>query len=342
MTRPSYYTLAPAAALTVFAFTFTACGGGSHGGGIGGTGIVFGAISGLGSVIVDDIDFDTADAVITKNGDPASVADLALGAIVTIEGEFDEIDMTGTADSISISTLLEGPLQRLADDASTATVVGGAVVLGRDTLVDGIVLEPAAIGEYVEVSGFVDAAGNIRATRIVGVPAPVDLGLALRGNVEGADVGTNTFMIRGVNVNYAGAELIDAPASGIVDGLDVRITVLAPPSNGSVQAVRVRFFAPSSAEQVDRIVKHEGIVTRQLAPRRFVLGGRRIFSVTASTRIVGGRLVDIRPDVAVALVGVLDSEGIVRAERLEIRGAVDAVPTAPLGTADQRAYFDSF
>ena len=64
------------------------------GGGIGGTGISIGTISGFGSVIVNEVDFDTKEAQVVVNsqskgaGDEAVSTNLAIGMVVRIEARY--------------------------------------------------------------------------------------------------------------------------------------------------------------------------------------------------------------------------------------------------------------
>ncbi len=336
---PFFHRAVLAAALSLFV---SSCGGGGHGGGIGGTGIVFGAISGFGSVIVNDVEFDTSTAVVTRDGEPATASQLGLGMIVTVEGQLDADRLTGVADTIEVTTLLEGPLETVASDLATASVLGGNLVFGPDTVVEDLTLsDTAAVGKNVEVSGFVDANGNIRVTRIAGSTSIVDSGFAVRGVIENVDTIAETFTIRGVTISYAMAELSDVPAGGVVDGLEVRTIIIDAPINRLATAMSVRFFTRAASEDTDRIVKLEGIVTARIGARRFVLGGRRVFRVTDTTRIIGGVAADLGPDVAVGIVGVLEDTGIVRAERIEIRGRVATVPGAPAEPVAS-GYIDSF
>jgi hypothetical protein len=74
-------------AASLLALLAAACGGAGHGGGIGGTGIVFGAISGFGSVIVAGVEFDSSSAIVTLNGENVEETALALGMVVTVRGQ---------------------------------------------------------------------------------------------------------------------------------------------------------------------------------------------------------------------------------------------------------------
>ena len=82
----------------------TSCGNENQstaGGGVGGTGISVGTITGFGSVFVNGVEFDTSGASITVDGTPASESDLGIGMVVAVEGAFNENGLTGKADRIT-------------------------------------------------------------------------------------------------------------------------------------------------------------------------------------------------------------------------------------------------
>jgi hypothetical protein len=71
------------------------------GGAIKGTSVFYGPISGVGGIIVNDLELDTTNAEITIDGDPATPADLVLGMIVAVRGKVDREAGTGDAALIS-------------------------------------------------------------------------------------------------------------------------------------------------------------------------------------------------------------------------------------------------
>ena len=99
-----------------------ACGGGSGGGGtvasggIGGTGVTSGTVSGFGSVFVNGIEFETDGASrnvddetdISNGRDDDTV--LGIGMVVTIIGTVNDDGVTGTAESIEYDDEVEGPV----------------------------------------------------------------------------------------------------------------------------------------------------------------------------------------------------------------------------------------
>ena len=69
----------------------TACGGGGSqvsDGGISGTGISVGPITGFGSIISNGIEFNTVNANISFNGEQGTSTQLKVGMLVTVDGNF--------------------------------------------------------------------------------------------------------------------------------------------------------------------------------------------------------------------------------------------------------------
>ncbi len=145
------------------------CGGGGSGqlaeGGIGGTGISTGRITGFGSVFVNSVGFNTDDAVITVDGEVASEADLGIGMVVAVEGTFDPNGLTGKANRITYEEIVEGTVDAI-DGAAESLVVLGQTVLtnqdnrtvifdGSDAAVQPFGLQDIRIGERVIVMGVI-------------------------------------------------------------------------------------------------------------------------------------------------------------------------------------------
>lgn len=147
-------------------------------GGIGGTGISTGTVTGFGSIVVNGVHFDTTGAVVYKDDDTpvtnmndADINQLiSLGMTVTIEGTFNEDGTTGTASTITYEDILEGPVVG-TPSGSTFNVLGQTV-----NVVDGVTqygcdesyipctfsgFSDLADRKVVEVSGFINENGEI-------------------------------------------------------------------------------------------------------------------------------------------------------------------------------------
>ncbi len=291
------------------------CGGGaSFGGGIGGTGLVVGPITDFGSVIVEGVEFDTSAAIVTIDGQPATPADLALGMVVTVQGEIDSSGTTGVADTVEFTSLIEGPVTDVDLASKTATVLGQTVRVDADTVLDRIAPDVSAIGVPVRVSGFIDGDGTIRATRISRRPS--GLPFVITGTVRRLDKLARRFHVRGIMIDFSGAVIDAIPAGGLRDGLLARVTLVANPMNNVVQALRVRFIEPP----VDRVsnveVRLAGFVSDLDPPQQFVVNELATVRVVADTTFVGGTAADITVNTKLAVVGRVTSQRIVIARRI--------------------------
>lgn len=140
-------------------------------GGIGGTGITQGRVTSFGSVFVNGIEFNTDSASFTVNDLTGSQDDLAIGMVVRISGSSDTTNATGTADSITYDSLIEGVVN--SNDITlnnTLIVMQQTISVDGDTVydnpIDATLLEDLPPNSEVEVSGFTNGNGNVLATRI--------------------------------------------------------------------------------------------------------------------------------------------------------------------------------
>lgn len=151
------------------------CGGGGDSqvadGGIGGTGVTQGRVTNFGSIFVNGIEFNTDNASYKVNNLDASQDDLAIGMVVRISGSSDPANATGSAESVTYDSLIEGVVNSnsVATDNSLV-VMDQTITIDGDTVyenpIDATPLDSLPVNSIVEVSGFTDGSGNIFATRI--------------------------------------------------------------------------------------------------------------------------------------------------------------------------------
>ncbi len=337
--------------LTVFcaAALTAACGGGSGGTSpdAAGTGtaasaptVAFGAISGFGSIIVNGVRFDTSAATFSIDDSPGSEDDLDVGHVVLVRGTLDPNGTTGTAMSVEFDENVEGPIDAGSIDvaAGTLIVLGQTVRTNADTSLDdsipGQILAGLADGDIVEVSGFVDASGDILATRIeLKIPRPGDE-FEVTGIVSNHDSGAMTFMINALVVDYSSAVLEDFPGGTINDDDLVEVEGLTISQDGELIATEVEFEDDHIAGNDDDHFEIEGLITRFNDATDFDVSG---FPVTTNggTEFEGGTAGDLGLNVKVEVEGDLNANGVLVADEIEIRrksivkieGLVDSVDT---------------
>jgi len=170
----------------IIAISLASCGGGENQyaeGGIGGTGISNGSVTGYGSIIVNGVHFDTTGAVVTKNGGTpvTNINDadinqfINLGMVVTVKGTINDDGITGKAESISYEDFIEGPVVDITSGTSinvlgqNVNVVTGVTLYACDEDYIGCTFSEfanLAADQVIEVSGFIDHNGDITATYI--------------------------------------------------------------------------------------------------------------------------------------------------------------------------------
>lgn len=323
------------------------CGGGGSGddgiiapppsNGIVRTGMVLGPISSFGSVVVNGIHYETDDAVITVNGEPATQADLRVGQVVRIVAELEDGELTGTASEVSFDDNVEGPIASLDVVAGTLVVLGQTVRVGPNTSFDDSIqprsLEGLAVGDFVEVSGLPMADGSIDATRI---ELDADGGeFEVRGLVTALDTANQRFNLNALVVDYSGAQLDDFPGGQIADGQPVEAKGTTLDGNGALVATRIEYEGSVITGDEDDFAEIEGFITRFASAQDFDVAGVPV-TTDSATRFEDGTAADLGLNVKVEVEGLFDGDGrllarevdIKRGGDVEIAGTVDSVDAA--------------
>ncbi|MGD9598040.1 MAG: DUF5666 domain-containing protein [Steroidobacteraceae bacterium] len=307
----------------VAAALLAACGGGgdsgSNGpaiGGIQGSGrmVSVGTITGFGSIFVNGVEFATANAQIRSGGRTATEADLRIGQVVNVQGSVNSGGTTGTATQVSFDADVVGPVTQLDVAAGTFVVLGQTVRVTGNTHFDADIVPSnvaglATAGIVVEVSGFVNAAGEILATRIEREAPGGEF--EVRGAVQNLDATVRTFRINALTVDYGSATLEGTLADGrLVEVEGTTFTV-----GGALTASKVEVKSGIGAA-TDDDVELEGLITRFASGTDFEIAGQRI-TTNASTRFdLQG--VTLGVDVHVEVEGRIDANGVLVAREVEV------------------------
>ena len=285
--------------------TVIGCGGGVETGGTGPTGSSFveGPVSGFGSVIVAGIRFDESSArVEDADGTLRNRSELRLGMRVEIDGGrvVDDSDggRSASAERVRIVAELLAPVTLIGPGGLFIEVLGQVVRINAATVIDGVAggLAALAVGDVVEVHGFVDTATLIDgyvATRIERRSAPPPA-YRVRGLVRDLDTAARTLRI--------GTQLFDLSATGVPAGLAngqiVRLVVRTARVSGRWP---VSAISPVSRQLLDRDeAQVEGLVTSFTSLSRFEVNGIVVDAGNAS--FANG------------------SAGVVRGARVKVRG----------------------
>jgi hypothetical protein len=301
------------AAMTISLSTCGGIGGSEYsGGGTGGTGISTGAITGFGSVVVNGVHYNTNAKTkkISNGNDNSSMNDQDLfrvGMITTVRHSQSDND----AQEIEYRNNLEGVISSMRSPENTFEVLGHTVVVDNAE-----VLASLSTNDVVEVSGFVDSAGRIRASYIdrKSQPPRPSSTYEVKGFVSGLPTIDDTFLLGPlpdgsvpvVTVLYA----LPVPGlpGGLENGMYVQVTTSdTMADNGRITATRVEKLSPRTEFSEKSAVDLEGLVTA--APS----GSGNVLSFAVEGK-------EVRTDDATVFAGGRTAAAIQRDVRVQVQG----------------------
>lgn len=313
----------------ILALALISCGSGgggmNAGGGIDGSGFTSqGAISAIGSLVVEGAEFDTSDAAVIINGEEIGVGDavvmdnLDIGRVVIVEGRSTGDSNTLVADRVIYSDSVKGPVESIQDinaSVKEIMVLGQKVIVNVVTLFKDTTFESLAPNEIVEVSGFPDNTGAIWATFIgkTGVFVP-GLEVEVKGYVNNLDTGMKIFQINDLTVDYSLADSSRLPGGIPVDGLLVEVQGTLDAAGAEMLATEIRLADELSADDVDQI-EVTGFVTDFVSSSAFTVGNLQVRS-DAGTLFVDGTPANVALGVKLEVSGIL-SNGVLYAAEIE-------------------------
>jgi hypothetical protein len=317
--------------LTMASFSFSSCGGTGidlAGGGTSGTGVSTGAISGFGSVVMNGVhyltDGDVAPDFIThkfSHGvDNTSMRDSDLfrvGMVVIIHHGAND----NNAQQIDYQDNLQGPIAAKNSGAdNTLTVLGQTVVVG-----DAAVFASLDLNEIVQVSGFVDSAGRIRATYIERNTQSHHHGgeIEVKGFVSGlSSSGFRLGPLPGGTVTTVTVSFAPAVGIGLDNGMYVQVVTTDPqPVSGVITATRIDKPSPRTVFPEKSIVDLEGLVTASPSGSgnvlSFAVEGKPVLTDNV-TQYFGGTAANLQPDVRLQVQGT-ENGGVLSAGKIIFR-----------------------
>ena len=315
--------------LVLASLTFSTCGGTGTdlaGGGTSGTGISTGSISGFGSVVMNGVHYLTDSDVspdfithkISHGMDNSSMMDSDLfrvGMVVTIHhGPNDN-----NALEIEYRDNLQGPIAAKNSGAdNTLTVLGQTVVVG-----DAALFASLNLNEIVQVSGFVDSAGRIRATYIERNSQSHHHGgeIEVKGFVSG--LSSSGFRLGPLPDGTGVTVTVSYTGTGLDNGMYVKVvTTGAQPVSGPISATSIVKLSPRTVFPDKAMVALEGLVTASPSGSgnvlSFAVEGKRV-QMDGNTQFPGGgSAANLQPDVRLQVQGT-ENSGVLSAAKIIFR-----------------------
>lgn len=311
------------------ALSLSACGGGGGGGtpaaSTASAVVSQGVVTAKGSVFVNGIEFSTTGATITIDDNPGFESDLKVGMTVKVKGISDDTTKKGTATRIEARDALEGRIDSVDSVNNTITVMGQTVKvednvtrLNDDDTVKIFSAAAFAVGNIVEVNGFADDNGGLRATRVAKKATGE---FESKGFVTGLGLGATSF---GMSLTPGGVSFITVNFSagqlpvGTANGSLVQVKSLAAPAAGAVTAslIKLEDRLGATGEKVET----EGIVISGTLAS-FVVNGQQVVT-DASTIFEGGLSSDFAIGVKLEAEGPLNASGAIAATKISFRSNI--------------------
>ena len=243
-----------------------------------------------------------------------------VGMVVTIHhGPNDN-----NAQQIEYQNNLQGRIAAKNSGAeNTVTILGQTVVVG-----DAALFASLNLNEIVEVSGFVDSAGRIRASYIAMVPCSMMMGMCtasefeVKGYVSGlSSSGFRLGPLPGGTGTAVAVSFAPATGAGLADGMYVQVvTKDAQPVSGAISATQYRSALPANrlsenAWPTSRVGHGPGSDSGNVLS--FAVEGKRV-QTDGNTTFAGGTAANIRPDVRVQVQGT-ENGGVLSAGNIIFR-----------------------
>lgn len=321
----------------------TACGGGSSTdvaeGGMGGTGVSQGPVTGFGSIYVNGVKYETDDAVFERdNSELFAQSNFNLGEYVTVKGTVNADGITGTATKVSYSTLLEGPISAIDPMAETITVLGHTISIDALTVNIGYTLiSDLTIGNIVEVSGIESGEGAITATAVIKSSDSFIANaseLHFGGAISSVSIATTSFTVDGLTVDYATSGF----PNGATPELDqeVKVTSTLAPTAENVIASDIQLAQPVQYP-ANTELELQGVVTRFTSIADFEVNGVSV-STNDSTEFEDGLSSLLALNSRVEVEGRISTTGVLEAEEVSIRETESSIEIeASIETIDPAA-----
>ncbi|HPE59219.1 MAG TPA: DUF5666 domain-containing protein [Thiolinea sp.] len=276
-------------------------------GGMSGTGISVGAITGFGSIYVNGIHFNVDQASFTRDGAGVSSQDsFNLGELVTVSGSISADGSSGIATSVEFESLINGEVTAVSSDDRSVDIMGQRISTDSLTVLHGIArLSDLALGNIAEVSGTRDAQGVIQASSIQWLGSRFDAAtssLEVQGSISELSTVTQSFRLDQLLIDYTQASL---PGTPLANGLRVKVRSSQALQNGRVTAQQITLSKQHHFPENSQ-VELEGLVTVLESRQHFQLD--RQWVVTDDNT----RFKDLEPD-SIRLNGSLEITGAINA-----------------------------
>jgi hypothetical protein len=291
-------------------------------GGMTGTGITAGRITGFGSIYVNGIHYDVDSALFYRNGVKVSdQTSFAAGEFITVTGSLNADGVSGIATQVSFDGLLKGTVESIASDGKTVTVLGQTVQIDLLTVLHGLdQLTDLQVGNVLEISGDRLPNAVIKASSIALVASSYQSteGLQLTGTISQLQPELKTFKVGALTINYSAASLNAWNGKALANGQTVQVKASQLPVNAILAAEQLSLQSMQGKYPNQSRLELEGIVSAQASASEFTLMGQTVVT-SASTQFMGLTAASLAVGLTLEVEGNIDAQGILQARKIILR-----------------------
>ncbi|MAF74479.1 MAG: hypothetical protein CMF17_01195 [Idiomarinaceae bacterium] len=180
-----------------------------------------GVITGFGSVYVNGERYRSDNATIAlDNAQSGTESDLKVGMVVKMKATRSGNE-TPEASEIEYEEEIQGRVDFIDIDNQAFTVLGQTINFDDVTEFVGVTDSTLAVGDFVEISGYLNEDGEFYAT-LVELESDEDE-LKVKGNLAGLDTDAQTFMLGELTIDYSQANFEEMTADDLQDGLAIKV-----------------------------------------------------------------------------------------------------------------------
>lgn len=291
-------------------------------GGMSGTGITAGRITGFGSIYVNGIHYDVDNALFYRNG--TQVTDqtrFAAGEFITVTGSLNSDGINGIASQVKFDGLVKATIEAIAADGKSIQVLGQTIQIDLLTVLHGFdQLSDLQLAKLVEVSGDRLPNGAIKATSISLLADSYQTtdGLHLIAAITDLNPKQKTFQLNGVRVNYGAANGGAWNGKSLANGQVVQVKASQLPVNNLLLAEQVSLYSTQGQYPDQSRLELEGSVSAIASSSQFTLAGQTVLT-NASTQFIGLRANQLTLGLTLEVEGHADAKGNLQAKRVILR-----------------------
>ncbi|MGM7317952.1 DUF5666 domain-containing protein [Idiomarina sp. ST10R2A5] len=281
-----------------------------------------GVITGFGSVYVNGQRYRSENAEIAVGNSPAAdEAQLKVGMVVTVAASASDDGEDPDAQQIRYEEHLQGPVSFIDREAEQIEVLGQTILFDDLTEFDETDIETLSVGDFIEVSGYINDEGSFYATLVELETEETEI--KLKGEIANLDTDAQTFSLAELTIDYSAAEYEDMTADDLADGLFVKVE--GDDFDGDTLTLTASSIENKEDNDIDNDAEEvtiAGIVKDYDSESGVFSVNRYQFALTDDTEFDDGSLDTLANGVIVKVEGRFESEQLI-AEEIEFK-ATDA------------------